>query len=190
MAATAKEPTASDVRMGELAISQLHPRSASEIADVLAGGSGDDRQIGRALKEAASEVGSEDDEAGQTSKTTKTKGGGPRSKMAKIAVRDEYLGQIQRFESPGGWADVIRRCELSLESAASGIRRGGNFCVLTGRQNSPPSEEAALARSAFFATGRTPLQRLPHSEKACVCLICCLEWKSKAAAQAGRWPDT
>ena len=38
LTATAEEPIASDMRRGELPIAQLNPRSAFEMADVIAGG--------------------------------------------------------------------------------------------------------------------------------------------------------
>ena len=113
LAATAKEPLASDMRRRELAITQLNPQRAFEIADMIAGAPVDDAQMGEASKEAARDVGFEDDKAIK---------GGARSIVAKIAARVEYLRRIQRFESLGGGAVVIRSCELRSKSVASGIR--------------------------------------------------------------------
>ena len=57
--------------------------------------------MGAASKEAARDVGFEDDKAIK---------GGPRSTVAEIAARAEFLGRIQRFVSLGGGAFVIRSC--------------------------------------------------------------------------------
>ena len=79
-------PTASDMRRKELAIAQLNPSSAFELADMIAGGPVADSEMGKASKRASREVGYEDMEAMR---------GGPGSKMAKIAERAESLGQIE-----------------------------------------------------------------------------------------------
>ena len=113
LTATAKEPMASDMRRRELAIAQLRPRSAFEMADVIAGGWVDATQAGKASRQAARDVGLED---GGVTK------GGPRSNMAKIAATAEYLERMQRLGALGGRAIVMRGCELSLTSAGSGIR--------------------------------------------------------------------
>ena len=72
MAATATEPMAADMRR-ELALAELNPRSAFEIAGMMAGASVDDTQVGRASTDAARRVGLEQDEIIK---------GGPRSKMS------------------------------------------------------------------------------------------------------------
>ena len=53
-------PTASDMRRKGLAIAQLNPSSASELADAIAGGSVEDSEMGKASKRASREVGYED----------------------------------------------------------------------------------------------------------------------------------
>ena len=128
MTATAKNPTAWGMRRRELAIGPPEPRSAFEVADMIAGGCIDATPMGKASRQAARGVGLED--GGVTE-------GGPRSKMAKFAATAEYLERVQRIGSLGGRANVMRRCELSLTSAGSGLRRGGNFLELAGRQHFP-----------------------------------------------------
>ena len=69
LAATAKEHVASDMRRSELAVAQLSPRSASETADMIVGGSVDDEtadidrryQMGRASRGLARDVRFTDD---------------------------------------------------------------------------------------------------------------------------------
>ena len=89
---------ASDMRRRELTTARLDPRSAFGIADMMAGGSVDDNQMGEASREAARGVGLGAEEAHQ---------GGPKSRMAKIAARAELLGPVQRFEAPGGGRTVF-----------------------------------------------------------------------------------
>ena len=91
----------------------MNPLSALGAAGVVAGGSVDSTLMGRAPKEAARKVGQEEEEAPK---------GGPRSKMAKIAARAGSLKQIRRFEVTAGGENVMRSCELSSKSVASGIR--------------------------------------------------------------------
>ena len=77
LAATAKEPMVSDMRRRDFATAQLNPRRAFEIADMINGVMVDDAQMGEASKEAAPNVGFEDDKAIK---------GSPRSTLAKIAA--------------------------------------------------------------------------------------------------------
>ena len=62
-AATAKEPMASDVQRRELVLTEMNPRSAFELADTAVEGPIDANQPGKAHKEAAREVGLEDEAA-------------------------------------------------------------------------------------------------------------------------------
>ena len=73
LASTAKEPMASDMRRRGLVLTQMNPRGAFELADIVAGGSVDATQMGQAYKEAAREVGLKDEGASR---------GGPRNKTA------------------------------------------------------------------------------------------------------------
>ena len=111
--ATAKEPMASDMRRRGPVLSQINPRGASELADMVAGGSAGATIIGRAPNGAARAVGLEDDEVSKE---------GPMNKMAKIAARAGSLEQIQRSEATAGGTNVTRNCELRLKSVAPGIR--------------------------------------------------------------------
>ena len=104
---------AADARRRELALAQTHPRSAFELADMVAGGSAGATLMGRASKEAAREVGLKDDEASR---------GGPGRKMAKKAARAGSLERIQRFGVTACRTNVMRSCELSLKSVASALR--------------------------------------------------------------------
>ena len=69
--------------------------------------------MGRAYIEAAREAGLVPDDA-----TT----GGPSARMAKVAARSESMEKIQLFEATAGGTHVMRSCEMSSESVASGIR--------------------------------------------------------------------
>ena len=86
----------------------------------------------------------------------------------------------------GRRANVTRSCDLCLKSVASCIRCRGNFRETSGRQHVPPTEEAALARSAHFAAGRNLQIYLPHLEKACFSLGRDFSWKTRAATQAAK----
>ena len=98
----------------------------------------------------------------------------------------ESLGGVQLFKVTAGRTNVARSCELSLKSVASGIRRWGAFCELTGCERFPPSEEAVLAGSAYVSAGRTFQMYLPRLGKACILLGHGLTRKTKAVAQAAR----
>ena len=90
LAATAKDPTVSGRRVGEVAIDQLNTRGVAEVAAGIAGGSVGASQTGKTSREAARGVGFEDDGVVK---------GGPGSKMARLAARAEHLEQIQRLEA-------------------------------------------------------------------------------------------
>ena len=92
LAATAKEPMGSDMRRRELAIAQPNSQSACEIAEMIAGGWVGPAQMGRASEEATRDVGLGDEEVIK---------GGPRSKMAKIAVGAGPLEHVQRCGALG-----------------------------------------------------------------------------------------
>ena len=177
LTATAKDPAATDMRRKELLLSLGNPKSAFEVADLVAGGSVNESCLGKAHLDAARNAGLEADEALQ---------GGPRAKMAKVAARADSVEGILRFEATAGRTNVMRSCELSLKSVASGIRCWGTFCELTGREHFPPTEEGVLAWSAYFSGGRTFQMYLPHLEKACVLVGHDLSWKTKAVVQAAR----
>ena len=156
LAATAEDPAAGDMRRKELLLSLENPKSAFEVAELVADSSVNETSLGKAHLGAAGNAGLEADETLQ---------GGPRAKMAKVAARAESVERILLFEATAGRTNVMRRCELSLKSVASGIRCWGTFCELTGREHSPPTEEGALASSADFSGGRTFQTYLPHLEK-------------------------
>ena len=82
LSATAREPKACDVRRRELALAQLDPESACEIADVIAAGSVHASLMGAASTEASRGVGFERDDV-----TT----GDLRAKMSRIAARADVL---------------------------------------------------------------------------------------------------
>ena len=75
---------ASDMKRRELAPAGFNRMGLPEIADMIAGSSVDDTQMGRASKGAAQSVGLGQDEVIK---------GRPRSKMARIADRAESLEQ-------------------------------------------------------------------------------------------------
>ena len=75
--------------------------------------------------------------------------------MAKVALVAESVGQIQRFGALPGRANVLRIGELSLKCVAAALRFWGCFREITGWPDFPPSEEAALARPAYFSAGTT-----------------------------------
>ena len=144
LAAAASEPMALDARRRGIAIAQLNPHGAIEIADMNAGGSAAASTMGRASPEASRAVGLDQDESVT---------GGRRSRESEVAEKAEAMGDIQRLDAFLGGANVLGSCKLSLKCVAPGIRRRGHFCEITGRQHFPPSEEAALARLAYFAAG-------------------------------------
>ena len=168
---------APDMGRRELALARLNPRSAFEIADMVAGGPAASTLMGRAPKEATREVGLEVDEAPE---------GGPRSKIAKISARAGSLDRIQRFGATAGRANGIRSREPSFKAVGSGIRFWGNFCELTAREHFSPSDEEVLAWSAYFSAGRTFRAYLPRLGEARILLGRSLEWKTKPAMQAAR----
>ena len=92
IAATAEEPTAGDTRERELIFAQMNPRNASELADMVAGGSADASQMGEASKQAGREVGLKGDGAPR---------GGPRNKMARISAsassHEEHVRQDTHY---------------------------------------------------------------------------------------------
>ena len=135
----------------------MNPRNAFELADMVA----DAAQVGKASKQAAREVGQDDDEAYR---------GGPRNKMARIAARATSLGEIRRFEGTSGRTNVLRSCGLSSESVASGFRSRANFRQLAGREHFAPPDEAVLARLAYFSAGPAFQMYFPQQEKACILL--------------------
>ena len=102
------------MRRRELLLSLEDPRSAFDLADMVAGSSVDSTKLGKAHLEAAHDAGLEPDVASS---------GGPRAKMAKVASRADSVERILRFEATAGGANVMRSCELSLQSVDSGIRR-------------------------------------------------------------------
>ena len=177
LAATAKQTAASDMQRRDISLAEINTTSAFELADKIAGASVDETTMGRAAREAASAAGISADEIMK---------GGPRKKLARIADRAESSEQIQRFEAMGSRANIMRSCELSLKSVASGIRCWAHFCQNSGRQHFPPTEEAVLAWSAYFGAGRTFQMYLPHLEKACSMLGYDLSWKTRAVVQAAK----
>ena len=92
----------------------MNPRDAFELAGMIAGGSVESTQMGKASTDAARGVGLEDAD---------DSGGGPRNKMAKVAARASSREDIQRSEATTGRANATRSCALSLKSVAS-----GNIC--------------------------------------------------------------
>ena len=177
LAATAKMTAASDMQRRDISMAEINPNSAFELADRITGTSVNETMMGRASRNAARAAGVEAEEMLK---------GGPRRKMAKIADKAESYEQIQKFEAMGSRANVMRSCDLSLKSVASGIRCWGSFCELTGRQHFPPTEEAVLAWSAYFGAGRTFQMYLPHLEKACIMMGHSLSWKTRAVTQAAK----
>ena len=137
---------APDMRRRELAIAQLNLQSTFEIADAIAGGPVATSIMGRSSLEASRAVGFDQDEAIT---------GGPRGKTAKVAEKAGAREDIQRSDASAGRADVLRSCELCFKCVASGIRIWGYFRGITGKQDVPPSEEAALAWASCFSAGRT-----------------------------------
>ena len=140
-------------------MAEINPNSAFDLAGRIAGASVDETRMVRASRNAASAAGINIDEILK---------GGPRRKTARIADRAESREQIQKFYAMGRRDNVMRSCDVSLKSVASGIRRRGSFCELSGRHHFPPTEEAVLARPAYFGAGRTFQMHPPHLEKACV----------------------
>ena len=165
VAATGEEPMAADNRTRESTLAQMRPCNAFELAGAAAGSSADAPQMGKASKQAACEVGLEDDGAPR---------GGPRNRMARIAARAASLEEIQRFAAMSGRTNVLRICKLSLESVAPGFRCCGNFPELAGRGHFSSSEEAVLAWSAYLSAGSAFQMSLPHLGKACIVLGCSL----------------
>ena len=132
--------------MEELALARRSPRNAFELADMVAGGSADASQMGKASKQAAREVGLEDDEASR---------GGPRYEMTRVAARATSLEEIRRFEAMSGRTKVLRSCESSLRSVASGISCWGTSRELAGREH-------FLREKKRFWRGQRTLRRGAH----------------------------
>ena len=112
--------------------------------------------------------------------------GSPRSSMAKIANRAESLQQMQKFEALGSRASFMRSCDLSPRSGASGNRCLGNSYELSGQRHCPPTEEAVLAWSAYYAAGRTSQIYLPRLAKARISPGRAPRLNTRAAAQAAK----
>ena len=108
-AATAEDPLASDMCRRDLAIAQLKPQSAFEIADLIAVGSMGAAKLGKAPQGESREIGF----APEVVAT-----GGLQGKLAKVAARAETVGQIRRPEALSGRANVLSSCELSLKRLA------------------------------------------------------------------------
>ena len=121
LAATAKMTAASDMQRRDISMAEINPNSAFELADRITGTSVNETMMGQASRNAARAAGVEAEEMLK---------GGPRRKMAKIADKAESYEQIQKFEAMGSRANVMRGCDLSLKSVASGIRCWGSFCEL------------------------------------------------------------
>ena len=113
LAATAKLAAASDMQRRDISMAEINANSAFGLADRITGASVDETTMGRASGNAASAAGINADEMLK---------GGPRRKMARIADKAESREQIQKFEATGSKANVMRSCDLSLKSVASGIR--------------------------------------------------------------------
>ena len=88
-----ENPPAPDMRRRELVLAEMNPRSAFDIADMVAGGSIEGARMGRAHIEAARDAGWEAD--GTTI-------GGPRAKTAKVAGKGARELGFTRHCSPGG----------------------------------------------------------------------------------------
>ena len=80
--------------------------------------------------------------------------------------------QINQFAQSRVRLDLLRNCEASRRSAASGVRCRALFCDLT----SQPAE-AALAWSIFFGAGGSFKIYVAHLEKARVLLGVSTAWK-------------
>ena len=161
--------------MRGLAVAQLNRQGAFRIAGAIAGGPVAISMVGRVSLGSSGAVGFEEDEAAA---------GGPRGKMAEVREKAESIEDIQRFEASANRANVPLSCELSLERIAPGIRHWGYFREMTGGQHFPLPQEAALALSAPFSTGRTSQQYLPRRAKASILLGRSLARETKAVSQA------
>ena len=82
--------------------------------------------------------------------------GVPRSHVAKVAARAEPVEQVDLSDALSGRANALRSWELSLKCVAAGARCWGRFREMTGRHHFSLSKEAAMARSAYSLTDRTP----------------------------------
>ena len=111
-------PRAEGPMSSDMALAELNPRSAFEIANMIARSSVGNSQTGRASKGAAQSV---------RPRRGEMMRGGPGSKMAEIVNLEDSLGQSQRFEAMGNRAGVTRRRDLIHISVESGIRCWGNF---------------------------------------------------------------
>ena len=81
--------------------------------------------------------------------------------------------------------DLPRKSNASSRTPASGMLRRGHFCEATQRRHFPRTEEAVLACSSFFATGRTFLVYVALLGKARLLFGLDTKWKTKTATTVG-----
>ena len=113
LAPTAREPVASDMHRRVLAIAQLHPQSAFEIADMVAGGSVAASMMGRASLGASWAVGFGQDQSQS----------GPRSiKSSPGSIPGSIKGPEARWH---GWRRGPSQCRIS--DASRPLRAGHVF---------------------------------------------------------------
>ena len=80
--------------------------------------------------------------------------GGLRNKIVEAVGTADSFEEIQRFEAIRGRVGVLSSRELSTKCVAAILRCRGTLREMTGRPHLPPTEEAVVARSAYFLAGR------------------------------------
>ena len=107
--------------------------------------------------------------------------------MARLAERSESVEQVpEESEAFNGRTIILRSCDVSLKCVAAGTRCWVTFCDLQGAPHFPPTEDAVLARLAYFPAGRALRRCSTHPEKAIFFLGRDLSWGAGAAAQAAK----
>ena len=96
-----------------MVIAEICPQNASVLADTLVGKSAQKSVFGLASMHAVGQLGADPTEGSSS---------GPRAGMFRVADNAATVEQMQRFEASSSRSNGSKSCDLSLKSAAAGIR--------------------------------------------------------------------
>ena len=91
---------------------------------------------------------------------------GPRAKFREVAENACFLGQFVQLAQAVAQLNLLKNCDSSLRSAASGIQCWALFRDLTGRPRFPPKKMGVPAWPSSFGSGRSWKLYVAHIEKA------------------------